>query len=58
MIVSSMTNSFLGLIITDSFSIGGGGFDIIPILFVFVVFILTAIFRYGAQLQKEYDETV
>lgn len=58
MIVSSMTNSFLGLIITNSFSIGGGGFDIIPILFVFVVFILTAIFRYGAQLQKEYDETV
>ena len=58
MIVSSMTNSVLGLLFTDSISIGGGGFDMIPVLFVFVVFILTAIFRYGAQLQKEYDETV
>lgn len=56
MIVSSITNSVLGLIMFDSLSVGG--FDLIPAVFVFVVFILTTIFRYGAQLQKEHDETV
>ena len=32
--------------------------DMLPVAFVVVVFVLTAIFRYGAQLQKEHDETV
>lgn len=41
--------------------IGGGAFfrlDLVGIGFVVVVFVLTAIFKYGAQLQKDYDETV
>lgn len=32
--------------------------DVMSIGFVVVIFILTAIFKYGAQLQKQYDETV
>ncbi|MEE0873249.1 MAG: hypothetical protein UIH27_07235 [Ruminococcus sp.] len=32
--------------------------DLLTVGFVVVIFILTAIFKYGAQLQKQYDETV
>ena len=32
--------------------------DLMTVGFVVVIFILTAIFKYGAQLQKQYDETV
>ena len=36
----------------------GLSFDFIKVGFVVIIFLLTAVFRYGAQLQKQYDETV
>ena len=32
--------------------------DFISVAFVFIIFVLTMIFKYGAALQKEHDETV
>ncbi len=54
--VSSIASGILGGMFTDSFSFGNT--NLISAAFVLVIFILTAIFKYGAQLQKQYDETV
>ena len=36
----------------------GGSLDLVKVAFVLIIFMLTAVFKYGAQLQKEHDETV
>ena len=57
--VSMIAKSMIGNVFSYAF-IGDTSIsiDMLPVAFVVVVFVLTAIFRYGAQLQKEHDETV
>ena len=56
MVVSSAANGVLGGLFTGKFSFGS--VELLPVAFAFIIFVLTAIFRYGAMLQKEHDETV
>ena len=56
MAVSAMSNGLAKGLLADAFSFGS--VDLIPVAFVVVVFVLTMIFKYGAMLQKQYDETV
>lgn len=37
---------------------GGFSIDLVKVGFVVIIFMLTAVFKYGAQLQQQYDETV
>ena len=55
MLLSSLFKSVAGGMLADRFTFD---FDLLPVAFVVVVFVLTAIFRYGAQLQREHDDTV
>ena len=36
----------------------GSSLDLVKVAFVLIIFMLTAVFKYGSQLQKEHDETV
>ena len=56
MAMSAMSNGLAKGLLADAFSFGS--VDLIPVAFVVVVFVLTMIFKYGAMLQKQYDETV
>ena len=56
MVVSSAANGVLGGLFTGSFSFGS--IEFMPVAYALIIFVLTAIFRYGAMLQKEHDETV
>ena len=47
--------SAIGSIFSGSFNFD---VDFISVAFVFIIFVLTMIFKYGAALQKEHDETV
>lgn len=48
--VSAVKNNILG---------NGGSLNLtLSVVFVLVIFVLTMIFKYGAELQKEHDETV
>ena len=42
-------------IISDSFTFD---IDLVSVAFVFIIFVLTMVFKYGCELQKEHDETV
>lgn len=56
MVVSSTANGVLGGLFTGKFSFGS--VELLPVAFALIIFVLTAIFKYGAMLQKEHDETV
>ena len=53
-VVMVMKSAF-GAVFSHNF---GFDIDFISIAFVFIIFVLTMIFKYGAELQKEHDETV
>lgn len=53
---SMAADSVFGVILTGAFSFGG--INLVSVGFVLVVLVLTMIFKYGAQLQQQYDETV
>lgn len=42
-------------VFSDSFTFN---IDFVSVAFVFIIFVLTMIFKYGTELQKEHDETV
>ncbi|WP_407383504.1 hypothetical protein [Ruminococcus sp.] len=54
-IVAEGLKKLMGSFFTGQF---GLDIDLIPVGFVLIIFVLTMIFRYGAMLQKEHDETV
>lgn len=51
--VGEIGGAILGKMFINSFSLNLG-----TVLFVILIFMLVMIFKYGAQLQKQYDETV
>ena len=53
--VAEVMKKAMGSVFSGDFNIG---IDLIPVGFVLIIFILAMIFRYGAMLQKEHDETV
>lgn len=53
--VAQAMKSAMGGIISNSFAFD---FDFVSIAFVLIIFVLTMIFKYGTELQKEHDETV
>ncbi|MBQ3329552.1 MAG: DUF2975 domain-containing protein [Ruminococcus sp.] len=53
-VVMVMKSAF-GAVFSHNF---GFDIDFISIAFVFIIFVLTMIFKYGTELQKEHDETV
>lgn len=56
-VVASTAGSLMGRVISkDIFNIGS--FNFMSVALVVVIFMLSAIFRYGTELQKEHDETV
>lgn len=55
MVVVQGMKAAMGGIISDSFTFD---IDFISVAFVFIIFVLAMIFKYGTMLQKEHDETV
>ena len=55
MVVIQGMKSAISAFISDSFTFD---IDFVSAAFVFIIFVLTMIFKYGAALQKEHDETV
>ena len=53
--VVQIMNSAINSVFSQSFNLD---IDFISVAFVLIIFVLTMIFKYGAQLQKEHDETV
>lgn len=53
-VVMVMKSAF-GAVFSHNF---GFDIDFISVAFVFIIFVLTMIFKYGTELQKEHDETV
>lgn len=54
-IVAEGMKKAMGGIVSNSFTLD---FDVVSAGFVIIIFVLTMIFKYGAMLQKEHDETV
>ena len=54
-IVAEGMKKAIGGIVSNSFTMD---FDLVSAGFVIIIFVLTMIFKYGTQLQKEHDETV
>lgn len=54
-VVAQGAKKAIGGLISNSFTMD---FDLVSVGFVFIIFVLTMIFKYGAELQKEHDETV
>ena len=54
-IVAEGMKKAMGGIISNSITMD---FDLVSVGFVIIIFVLTMIFKYGAMLQKEHDETV
>lgn len=52
-VVGEISGAIIGKMFTNSLSLNLG-----TVLFVILIFMLVMIFKYGAQLQKQYDETV
>lgn len=60
-LAASIVSSICKAIITGIFSMGHGfafSFDFGSIITAAIIFVLATVFRYGAQLQKESDETL
>lgn len=49
------TKAAVGAFVGNSFSLN---IDLVTVAFVLIIFVLTMVFKYGAMLQKEHDETV
>lgn len=56
MAVSASASGIINVLFEGIISVGT--FDQVTVGFVVIIFVLTAIFKYGTQLQKQYDETV
>ena len=56
-VATSLVNSFIPLLLTSG-HIYTLSFNFISIIAVVIIFVLATVFRYGAQLQKESDETL
>ena len=55
MIVAQGMKIVVGGLVSGSFTMN---VDLISVAFVFIIFVLTMVFRYGTMLQKEHDETI
>lgn len=55
MVVAQGMKAAIGDILSGSITMN---IDFISVAFVFIIFVLTMVFKYGTMLQKEHDETV